>query len=108
MSGVFQGYVELCQTGANLIGKYCENPITKGKIIILPASFVDPCIGTGVVMSVPSHAPYDYIGLEDAMKNEAELKKYKIDPEVVREIKPVSLIKLAGFGDHPSIELVKH
>jgi len=93
--------------GTELIGKYCFNPIIKNKIIILPASFVDPNIGTGVVMSVPSHAPYDYIGLEDLIKNPEELKKYDIDLKNVKEIEPISLISLEGFGEHPAIELCK-
>ncbi|MEM3579621.1 MAG: class I tRNA ligase family protein, partial [Candidatus Bathyarchaeia archaeon] len=38
--------------GKNLIGTYVENPVTKNKIIILPAEFVDPKNATGVVMSV--------------------------------------------------------
>ncbi|MEM5829430.1 MAG: leucine--tRNA ligase [Candidatus Aenigmatarchaeota archaeon] len=90
--------------GSELVGKYVENPVTKDKVIVLPASFVDPDAATGIVMSVPSHAPYDWIGLLDLQRNPEEVKKYGIDPEIVFNIKPISLIKTPGLEDHPAIE----
>ena len=45
--------------GKELIGKSFENPVTKLKFPILPGWFVDPKTATGVVYSVPAHAPYD-------------------------------------------------
>jgi len=48
-----------------LIGKSCKSPIDNKEIPILPAEFVDPDYATGVVMSVPAHAPYDLIALRD-------------------------------------------
>lgn len=91
--------------GKELIRKYCENLVKKDKIIVLPASFCDPNFATGIVMSVPSHAPYDWIGLHDLQKNPEELKKYGIKPEKIGEIKPISLIKTQEFGEHPAIEI---
>jgi leucyl-tRNA synthetase len=90
--------------GSELVGKYVENPVTKDKVIILPASFVNPDAATGIVMSVPSHAPYDWIGLYELQRNPEELKKYGINPRVVSEIKPISLIRTPGLSDHPGIE----
>ncbi len=51
--------------GEELIGKTCSDLLTKKEIPILAAEFVDPNYATGVVMSVPAHAPYDYIALQD-------------------------------------------
>ena len=51
--------------GSELIGKTCTNPLDNKEIPILEASFVKPGYATGVVMSVPAHAPYDYIALKD-------------------------------------------
>ena len=51
--------------GKKLLNKEVINLVTNERIKILPADFVDPNFGTGVVMSVPSHAPYDYIALLD-------------------------------------------
>jgi leucyl-tRNA synthetase len=93
--------------GEKLIGKFCENPVLKNKIIILPASFVDRGSATGIVMSVPSHAPYDWIGLHDLQKNPEEVEKYKVGSETLEEIKPVSIIKTEGFGEHSAIEVSK-
>ena len=39
------------------------NPITNKKVPVYHSSFVDPSIGTGIVMSVPAHAPYDYAAI---------------------------------------------
>ncbi len=88
--------------GKELIGKSCKNMITGTNVPILPALFVDPKIGTGVVMSVPGHAPYDYIALKDLQKapEASGIKK-----ELVIGIKPVSLIKVEGFGDFPAVEI---
>lgn len=50
--------------GSELLNKKAINPVTKDEIVVLPGFFVDSSIGTGVVMSVPSHAPFDYAALE--------------------------------------------
>jgi leucyl-tRNA synthetase len=91
--------------GEDLVGKKVINPITKNEILILPASFVSPENATGIVMSVPSHAPYDWIGLKDLMSNPKSLQKYGIDIEDVKKIKPISVVKTKGLGEHPAIDL---
>lgn len=50
--------------GKELLNKKCTNPVNGSSIPILPGFFVQERIGTGVVMSVPAHAPYDYAALE--------------------------------------------
>ncbi|MBI2547397.1 MAG: leucine--tRNA ligase [Candidatus Aenigmarchaeota archaeon] len=92
-------------SGADLIGKYVTNIVTGNKIIILPGKFVDASTATGVVMSVPSHAPYDYVALKELQGNENAMKEYGLDSNVVKGIGPVSVIKLEGYGDHPAIEI---
>lgn len=52
--------------GEALVGQRVRNPVTGETVEILPAPFVDPVVGTGVVASVPGHAPYDYIALKEA------------------------------------------
>ncbi len=90
--------------GKDLVGRKCVNPVTGEKVLVLPAAFVDPANATGVVMSVPAHAPYDYVALEDLKKNDSELKKYGLDAGEVRAIRPVSLIEVPGFGEFPAVE----
>jgi len=88
-----------------VIGKYCREQINGREIIILPASFVNPDSASGIVMSVPSHAPYDWLALKDLIENPATLEKFGIAHEKVKGIKPISLIKTPGFGEHPAIEI---
>ena len=76
--------------GKELIGKKAKNPINEKQLPIIEASFVDPNNATGVVYSVPAHAPYDYV----ALKNSGA----KIDM--------ISIIKLEGYGDFPAKEIV--
>jgi len=99
--------VERTIKGSQFIGQYVTNPVTGWRIPILPAEFVDPNIGTGIVMSVPAHAPYDYVALEDLRRKPELLKAYNIDPSIIDKIKPISIIRLDGYGDYPAIKVVK-
>ena len=99
--------VERTIKGSQFIGQYVTNPVTGWRIPILPAEFVDPNIGTGIVMSVPAHAPYDYVALEDLRKKPELLKAYNIDSSIIDKIKPISIIRLDGYGDYPAIKVVK-
>jgi len=76
--------------GSDLIDKKVSHPLC-GEVPILPAEFVDPDMASGVVMSVPAHAPFDYIALRDLQ----EKGKYK-------DIKPIPLIKVEGYGEVPA------
>jgi leucyl-tRNA synthetase len=75
-------------------------------MLILPGWFVSPDNATGVVYSVPAHAPFDWLALRDLQNNPELLKEFNIDPEAIKKIHPISLIKVEGFGEHPAVELV--
>ncbi len=62
-----QWNLELIETfeGKKIINKSARNLVTNEEIPIYPAYFVKPDVGTGVVMSVPAHAPYDYVAMRD-------------------------------------------
>ena len=81
--------------GSELVDATVTHPFC-GEVPILPAIFVDPDMATGVVMSVPAHAPYDYIALRDLQQK----GKYT-------SIKPVGLIKVDGYGEFPAVEAVE-
>ncbi len=69
---------------------------------ILPADFVDTDNATGVVMSVPAHAPYDYVALEDLKKSEHGIPKELI------EVEPIVLIRIEGEKyEVPAVEVAK-
>ena len=93
--------------GKELIGKSFTNPVTKKKFPILPAPFVDPKTATGVVYSVPTHAPFDWLALKDLQEKPGVLKEFGVDAEMVKRIKPISLIKVEGFGEYPAVEIVE-
>src|SRR3989304_2129072 len=91
--------------GSELIGEkvYSPNlgePIEKS-ILMLPASFVESQTGTGIVMSVPAHAPFDYQAL-------ADFKKTQAPDSQVQLITPISIIKTDGFGEFPAVEAVEN
>ena len=73
----------------------------------MPGWFVDPKTATGVVYSVPAHAPYDWLALKDLQEKPEVLKDFGVDPEVVMQIKPISIIKVEGFGEYPAVEIVQ-
>jgi len=72
--------------GKELIGKKCKIPLLNREVPILPGDFADPNVATGIVMSVPAHAPYDYVSL--------------IDSKV--EIEPITIIDVKDLGDNPA------
>lgn len=91
-------------TGAELIGKTVTNPLTGAEVLILPAGFVDPDNGSGIVMSVPAHAPYDYLALKDLY--DKDLSEFGITSDL-RAIKFISLIESPGYGELPAVEAVE-
>ncbi|MEM2980468.1 MAG: leucine--tRNA ligase, partial [Thermoproteota archaeon] len=93
--------------GREIVGRKVEAVFTGVTVPVLPASFVDPSLGTGVVYSVPAHAPYDYMALEDLKKNEEVLREYRLNPDEVRSIKNISMISTEKYGSNPCERLVK-
>lgn len=84
--------------GSDLIGKCVFDEKRKQLVPIFPASFVDPNNGTGIVMSVPAHAPYDYQALMDLRKDGKILSKYNINANVV----PLKIIHTDAFPSNES------
>jgi len=76
----------------NLIKLKAKNPATGELVPMYPASFVNEAVGTGVVMCVPAHAPYDYLALRDIGKGDMEM------PQV---------IELPGYGKAPAKEEIE-
>ncbi len=74
--------------GKKLIGKSCKIPLVNREIPILSGPFADPNVASGIVMSVPAHAPYDWIALVESKEN----------------IEPITIIDVKGFGSNPAKE----
>ncbi|MHA1242544.1 MAG: leucine--tRNA ligase, partial [Promethearchaeota archaeon] len=88
--------------GADLIGKKVKSIDGTRDLLILPGDFVDTTIATGVVYSVPAHAPYDYVALLDLQKNEATIKEFKLNSDEIKKIEPIQIIDLLDFEDFPA------
>ncbi|MHA1707663.1 MAG: leucine--tRNA ligase [Candidatus Heimdallarchaeaceae archaeon] len=92
-------------SGKEIVNKEVIVPITNSKIPVYPAKFVDTNHATGVVYSVPAHAPYDYAALIDLQNDEESIEKYNLDEKRLKSIVPISLIKVKGYGEFPAVEL---
>ncbi len=78
--------------GSDLIGKNVAIPHLDKSIPMIQASFVESATGTGLVMSVPAHAPFDYQALVDYQKDSGT------------NIEPISIIATEGYGEFSSKE----
>jgi leucyl-tRNA synthetase len=87
--------------GSEFVGKSVS--IMDKSVPVFPASFVKSENGTGIVMSVPAHAPFDYQALEDIKRDSSD----KTVQDIARVIKPISIIKTQEFGDIPAKETVE-
>ncbi|AFS80249.1 leucyl-tRNA synthetase [Candidatus Nitrosopumilus koreensis AR1] len=84
-------------SGADIIGKYAKNHDGR-EIPILPADFVEPSMGTGLVMSVPAHAPKDYQALMD-LKGKGH--------DLASKLEPIPIITTEGYGSIPAKDIVE-
>jgi leucyl-tRNA synthetase len=89
--------------GSEMVGWQVTNPLNGAKVPMYPAYFVEAASGTGVVMSVPAHAPYDYQALEDLKNDKQTQKKFNI--AVTAE--PVKIIESEGYTTMPAAEAIK-
>ncbi len=81
--------------------------MTGREIVCLPASFCDPNVGTGLVVSVPSDAPDDWVALRMLQEDEEACLRYGLDWEMVKAIAPIAIIETKGWGPMPAVEIVE-
>lgn len=72
--------------GRSLLNTEVDIPLINRKVPVLPGPFADPDVATGIVMSVPAHAPYDYIALI----------------ETGEPIEPITIIDVKELGENPA------
>ncbi|MDT8358118.1 MAG: leucine--tRNA ligase, partial [Methanomicrobiaceae archaeon] len=81
--------------GSEMVDRLVTHPLS-GDVPVLPAAFVDPGMATGIVMSVPAHAPFDYVALSDLQKR-----------GLYTGIDPIPLIRAEGYGTCPARDAVE-
>jgi leucyl-tRNA synthetase len=94
--------------GHQFIGITITNPVTGDEFPMLPADFVDPKSVTGVVMSVPAHAPFDYVALEQ-LKGEVKKNpdKFKFKPKDIKDVESIAVIEIEGYSEIPARDVVE-
>lgn len=92
-------------TSDELMGKWVKGPLVDYDIYIVPAWFIDANVGSGIVYSALED-PVDLIEIQDIQKDLARLKKYHLDLEVIKKLKPFSIIKVPGLGDNLGQEMI--
>jgi len=92
--------------GSDFVGQSAKAPHSSDSVLILPASFVKSDNGTGIVMSVPAHAPFDYQALLDSKSG----KNKSINNDLlknIQNIEPISMINTDGLGNIPAKDIVE-
>lgn len=80
--------------GKDLVSHPAKAPMTGRNVPVVAGSFVNPDIATGVVMSVPGHAPFDFAAYRDAGLLETLGK-------------PPKIVDVEGHSGLPAEEAVK-
>ncbi|XP_010692415.2 leucine--tRNA ligase, cytoplasmic isoform X1 [Beta vulgaris subsp. vulgaris] len=90
-------------TGHDLIGLPLKSPLAQNDIIYtLPMLTILTDKGTGVVTSVPSDAPDDYMALHDLKAKPALRAKFGVKDEWVLPFEIIPIINIPEFGDKPA------
>lgn len=88
-----------------LMGKWVKGPLVKYDIYIVPGWFIDAKVGSGIVYSALED-PVDLIEIQDIQKDLGRIKKYNLDVEVIKKLKPISIIKVPELSDNLGQEMI--
>ena len=92
--------------GEELIGAKITAPLSVHKeVYLFPMETISMTKGTGIVTSVPSDSPDDYINLLLFKNDEKLRKKWGITPEMIFD--PVHIITLEGFSGLAAKDVVE-
>ncbi|MDE1853135.1 MAG: leucine--tRNA ligase [Thaumarchaeota archaeon] len=91
--------------GSELVGRYTMAPLTGKSLPILPAKFVDDSLATGVVYSVPAHAPYDLMALRDIQEGRAQVARQV--KEIADKLAPIPILTVKGYSQIPARDAVE-
>jgi len=85
--------------GEVLLGACIRAPMTPLPFIrVLPMTTISLEKGTGIVTSVPSDSPDDYITLQDLKTNENLRTKYGIEDEWIMPLEVIEIVDVPDYG----------
>lgn len=91
-------------SGDELLGLPLKAPhSTYDKVYTLPLLSISMGKGTGVVTSVPSDAPDDYVALKALQDKPDFAAKYGITPDMVDPYDVIPIISIEGYGDASAV-----
>ena len=92
-------------TGMQLMGCAVSAPLSKyPKVFVLPMMTVSLNKGTGIVTSVPSDSPDDYMAYTDLIKKKPMREKFGITDEMVA-FPTVPIIDIPGYGNEAAVKV---
>jgi leucyl-tRNA synthetase len=100
------GKTEIVQEfkGDELLGLPLKAPLaTYEKVYTLPLLTISMGKGTGVVTSVPSDAPDDYVALKALQDKPDFAEKYGIAQDMVQPFQVVPIIEIEGYGEASAV-----
>lgn len=90
--------------GEWFVGKSVIEPMGR-QVPVLPAKFIDAAHATGFVHSVPAHAPFDFVAINELKKDEKTLAKYPGLKDAIAKVEPIPIITVPGYGAVPAADL---
>jgi len=96
--------------GFDLLGRPLTAPLTSAPVIYsLPMSTISMDKGTGIVTSVPSDSPDDYITVRELKNNEELRSKYKMITMDMIDIanKIIPIINIPGIGNESAVTVTE-
>ncbi|KAM3723058.1 Leucine--tRNA ligase [Dirofilaria immitis] len=92
--------------GKELLGLALKSPLTKyDRIYSLPMMTIKDDKGTGIVTSVPSDSPDDFVALMDLKRKKPLREKFNIKNEMVLPYEPIPVLKIPEYGEMAAVYL---
>ena len=88
-----------------LIGVWCEAPLVDYDVYTVPAWFIDADVGSGIVYSALED-PVDLVEIKHIQSDLNMVKDYNLDLEVVKKLKPISIIHIEGMSDNLGQDMI--